>query len=98
MTLLFMDGFDHYAESGEQPLDKGYITGNFVYYDFVTGRFNYGYAIQFKDSMWYGYWQGFTCFYFLIWSDCWITCNLSTYAITLKLFVFFFFLFIFNSS
>ena len=57
MTLLFMDGFDHYAESGEQPLDKGYITGNFAYYDFVTGRFNYGYAIQFKDSMGYGYFR-----------------------------------------
>ena len=51
MTLLFIDGFDHYGESGSQPYDKGYITGSSLYHNFTTGRFSYGYGIQFTDSM-----------------------------------------------
>lgn len=51
MSLIFIDGFDHYGGSDEsQPQDKGYITGNSSYFDiFTPGRFNYGYAVEFTD-------------------------------------------------
>jgi hypothetical protein len=43
MTLLFIDGFDHYGDSDEtQCNDKGYVAGNVGYYDYPVGRFGYG--------------------------------------------------------
>jgi len=52
MTLLFIDGFDHYGEAGSQPLDKGYseFGTSSVYVNFVTGRFGYGQAFESTDN------------------------------------------------
>lgn len=51
MALIFIDGFDHYVESGSQILDKGYSEiGSGTYYSFTTGRFGYGQCFISSDN------------------------------------------------
>lgn len=51
MALIFIDGFDHYGESGEQMIDKGYSIGSSSYYSLHTaGRFGYGQCFSSSDN------------------------------------------------